>query len=161
MAMPRINGTPEERLTAKVKVLANGCWEFIGHVRADGYGHFGLHGRVRLAHIAAYIIFKGPVPAGLMVRHKCDFKPCCNPDHLELGTAKQNAEDRVERGQQRHGEGHGCAKLTEANVREIRKRRVSGETLMALGKEFHVRETTILALCTGKTWKHIPHENPD
>jgi hypothetical protein len=68
----------------------------------DGYGVFSYrrNGYVinRIAHRKIYEECYGSIPEGLVVRHKCDNPPCVNPNHLELGTTRQNNEDRVRRG---------------------------------------------------------------
>ena len=98
-------------------VTESGCWEWQGYIRKDGYGEcdprflgledFGAertNGQWRaLVHRVFYTIHVGPIPDGLIVRHKCDNPPCVNPDHLELGTRTDNAQDRVERGRTRLG----------------------------------------------------------
>lgn len=65
-----------------------------------GYGAVRCGGIFR-AHRLIYSIFKGPIPDGMMVLHSCDNPPCVNPEHLRVGTALDNARDRVERGRGR------------------------------------------------------------
>jgi hypothetical protein len=67
-----------------------GCWTWNrARIGKDGYGVC----RGKGAHRVSYVLFKGPIPRGQLVRHKCDNPPCVNPDHLELGTARENAID--------------------------------------------------------------------
>lgn len=89
------------RLLRKLEPDPNsGCWLWFGSVDDRGYGSInrgpGL-GTVR-THRASYEEFRGPIPYGLVVMHKCDIKVCCNPDHLEVGTQAQNVRDAVARG---------------------------------------------------------------
>lgn len=79
-----------------------GCLEFQGD-RRNGYGRLGTHSRAnrlahtRSAHRAMWILWHRSTPVGLEVRHKCD-NPCCvNIDHLEIGTARDNANDRIKK----------------------------------------------------------------
>lgn len=84
------------------------CWPYMGgRKKANGYGTFfakratpGKSGKSLAvnAHKFAYVVSKGQVPEGLIVRHKCDNPPCCNPDHLILGTYHDNNMDTLERG---------------------------------------------------------------
>ncbi len=72
-----------------------GCQEWAGRRTSEGYGELTLspYGSI-LAHRASWIIENGPIPDGLFVLHKCDNPPCVNPNHLFLGTNRQNIEDR-------------------------------------------------------------------
>jgi hypothetical protein len=64
--------------------------------------------------------FVGPIPPGLHVLHSCDYRRCVEITHLRLGTHADNMRDRAERGRTAKGERMAAAKLTEAQVREIR-----------------------------------------
>lgn len=74
------------------------CWEWKGSLVPSGYGSVRSKGRVVGAHRKAYEDAHGPIPGGLLVRHTCDNPPCCNPAHLIVGTAADNARDRTVRG---------------------------------------------------------------
>ena len=73
-----------------------GCQEWPGRVDKGGYGAFARYGQ-RGAHRVAYFIEHGSIPSGKLVLHRCDNPPCCNPQHLYLGEAKDNSRDRTER----------------------------------------------------------------
>ena len=75
-----------------------------------------------LCHRASYEIYKGPIPHGLFVMHVCDNPPCFNPNHLVVGTHKDNMKDMAAKGRKAvlKGEASGNAKLTEDEVKEIR-----------------------------------------
>lgn len=85
---------PGERFMAKVRKLAE-CWEWTARKTADGYGSFGLDGDVINAHRAAWILFRGPIPAGQQIDHMCHNRACVNPEHLNVVTHKQNMENRA------------------------------------------------------------------
>lgn len=87
----------EERFEANFE-KADGCWEWTGTRVEFGYGQIIRDGRRLRAHRVAYEIAYGPIPDGLVVRHKCDNPPCVRPDHLELGTRADNNQDRENRG---------------------------------------------------------------
>ncbi len=93
-----------DRLWAKVNFLPGmkACWEWAASKNPDGYGHFQVFRRGKWrslrAHRIAYEQSYGEIPAGLIVRHRCDNPRCVRPDHLELGTTKDNVRDLYERG---------------------------------------------------------------
>jgi len=75
----------------------NGCWLWIGGRAAHGYGSFHMRGRTMGAHRASYILHKGPIPTEgkSLVCHTCGIPPCVNPEHLFLGTAADNTQDKI------------------------------------------------------------------
>lgn len=75
----------------------SGCWNWNGST-SRGYGHKKLKGKGRLAHRLSYQLFNGEIPAGLQVMHKCDNRKCINPDHLTLGTNRDNQIDSMQKG---------------------------------------------------------------
>lgn len=78
--------------------IKTNCWEWQGYVNKQGYGTMSYHGTSgKLVHRVVYKAIIGDIPDNLIIRHKCDNKKCCNPDHLEIGTQKDNANDRQTR----------------------------------------------------------------
>jgi len=111
----------KDRLLARVVVTGGGCWEWQGFRDRGGYGRIarGGHAEGSLAtHRAAWEVTYGPIPDGMWVLHKCDNPPCCNPDHLFLGTAADNNADMRAKGRQVNpsGAAHGMTKYTAAQV---------------------------------------------
>lgn len=104
--MTRKSGTTENltaRLMAKVVKLPgeDGCWEWTGALNDGGYGVMSIGSRgagTDRTHRVSFRLFKGKIPRRLVVRHTCDNRKCFRPDHLVLGTHKQNSDDKWERG---------------------------------------------------------------
>ena len=138
------------------------CWLWTGGT-TGGYGSFsiGRH-RKQPAHRFSWALHYGPIPDGLWVLHQCDNPPCVRPDHLFLGTVKDNARDMAQKGRGTHyarswpkGEANPRARLTEDVVRIIRARALTGETQSSLGREFGVKWNTIWLIVHERTWRHI------
>ena len=140
------------------------CWLWNGTTQKNGYGQFydGANTRTKGknmegAHRVAYELFVGEIPDKLCVLHKCDVRNCVNPDHLFLGTHKDNTKDMIDKGRRFNirlaGANNPSAKLTEAQVREIREKRANGVKQKDICKEYGVHRSTILRITSGQTWK--------
>lgn len=94
----KIQVDPKIRLEKFININdKTGCWEWHGCTcKKWGYGKFTFR-KETLAHRSSYIIYKGEIPKGLLVCHKCDNPPCVNPDHLFLGTNKDNCDDKYKK----------------------------------------------------------------
>lgn len=138
----------------------SGCWIWIGARLPDGYGTFGSYRNVTRAGRAArvaWMLYRGEIPSGLEVRHKCDTPPCVNPGHLLLGTRVENERDKVDRGRRGPGEKSTCVKLTDAQVLDIRARYSAGNTsLSKLAREYRVSLDNIHRIIRRETWSHLP-----
>lgn len=131
------------------------CWRWRGATFPNGYGVFSRSGpgMSRYAHRAAYEFASGPIPKGLLVRHLCHNRLCCNPAHLAIGTPADNAADTVAANRQTQGESHPRARLTERQVVEIRERYAGDHPTMAdLAREYGVTRSTIHLITTGRNW---------
>jgi hypothetical protein len=104
-----VNKASYLRILERVLVDNNGCWIWQGTTDGRGYGRLsvGWDGKRAIkerTHRIMYMAVHGPIPDGMVVRHKCDVKRCCNPFHLELGTQQQNVQDYFARQHKRHGD---------------------------------------------------------
>jgi hypothetical protein len=75
-----------------------GCWRWLGGGRGLGYGAIKVGGRVIDAHRYSWLVFRGSIPNGKQVLHRCDNRSCVNPEHLEIGDAAKNRVDAITRG---------------------------------------------------------------
>lgn len=130
-------------------------WIWTGNVKDNGYGRLRGDGKYQPAHRVSYEIFNGPIPEGLIVRHKTDIPLDVNPRNLELGTVADNARDRVERQRQVRGERQFHAVLNPHIVRVMRAAHADGRTIASLAREYQVAETTVRNVVRHWTWKHI------
>lgn len=134
----------------------SGCIPFTGFVAPHGYGGFALtHRKTIGAHVASYCIFKGEVPRGQLVRHTCDNRSCVNPEHLVLGTQKQNMQDCIERQRIAKGTKQHLARMDEQRVLELRARHAAGETQRDLATSFDISQPTVSQIVRRVTWRHI------
>lgn len=93
-----IYGDTSKRLKSKVSVDENGCWIWQGSISPNGYGTTTHKNKRISSHRLSYLTFKGEIPKGLFVCHSCDIKACINPDHLFVGTGKDNMQDMLKKG---------------------------------------------------------------
>ena len=149
-----------EKLLSLVAVQDNGCWMFLGPWNSHGYGHLSYDGHIYRAHRASWELHNGPIPEGHCVLHRCDNRYCVNPEHLFLGTLKDNADDMRSKERDTYGENfgenNGQAKLTEAEVRQIKQLLLQSQhTQYEIGSMFGVTREAIKMIKLGKTWRHL------
>jgi hypothetical protein len=157
----------KDRFLSKVVITDDGCWNWTAALMpGTGYGVFFMNKKNVYAHRVAWQLFKGEIAGGLFVLHDCDNKKCVNPEHLHLGTHKDNMREGVVRGRfprgdahnrRLHpecvprGEAHWRARLSNADVAKIRQLYASGGwTCKTLGEEFGVTAEHIWGIITGK-----------
>jgi len=130
------------------------CWEWYGAVLKSGYGTMKVNGSTERAHRIGYWLRHGEIPDDLFVLHHCDNRRCVNPSHLYLGDHVDNRQDAVERDRTAQGEENGRVKLTEDDVREI-KRRGEDELQRDLADEFGISQSSVNDIINGHTWSHV------
>lgn len=135
------------------------CWLWKRYTDSDGYGRTKLFYNIFKktgAHQISWILSGNDIPTGLLIRHKCNNPKCCNPNHLDIGTAKDNALDCINSNRTMIGSKNPSSKLTEKQVREIKSQLSNGKKLGAkLAKQYGVSKVVICDIKHNKTWRHV------
>jgi hypothetical protein len=145
--------TMKERFWEKVDkngpvILSEPCWIWTGSLNEWGYGRFFTEGSTRVyAHRFSFELHHGALPKGLKALHHCDNSTCVNPHHLYAGTDQDNRRDALRRGRQP------TAKLTLAQVREIRALHKQGIAAKSLAILVKLHATTVRSVIRNKTWR--------
>lgn len=124
------------------------CWIWTGRIDGHGYGAVivGKHGKG--AHRLSWVLHRGPIPKGMCVLHKCDNPPCVNPDHLFIGTIRDNVHDMCRKG--RHV---GLRKITAKQAQWIRDQYATGlYTQREIGDSLGIHSTAVSKIIVGKRW---------
>lgn len=138
------------------------CWPWLGATNGAGYGIVRMLGAKFYAHRQAYTEARGPIAAGMVIRHSCDNPICCNPAHLDVGTMRDNTQDAVTRGKMHgrnctRGSAHHRSRLTEQQVSEMRRKydiNIRGDASKA-AREFNISHSTADRVLRGTSWSHI------
>lgn len=155
----RLNGGPwtytpsKDLLYQMVQVCAEtGCHLWTGKPNHNGYGRIGIGRKDYLVHRVSYELQVGPIPDGLYVCHKCDVRLCLNPEHLFVGTPKDNLHDMMRKGRACPSENKHNAKLNNQQVREIRSASQSSRTLAEI---YSVSPKLIRNIKSGRAWRSV------
>lgn len=150
----------KERFDEKISFEGD-CWVWTGY-KNRGYGYIHNGSRPHPAYRVAWELYRGTIPEGLVVRHRCPQrrKDCCNPDHLKIGTQKQNMEDAIEDGTILRGEERHLSKLTESDVEDIllgfpHLKGYNYQYMREKASQYGVSVNTIADIFYGRSWKHI------
>lgn len=181
MAISDFTPSDIDRFWSKVSIPEDSgkCWLWTACTSSYGYGILRINGRNHGAHRVSYELNVAPIPKGYDCCHHCDNPLCVNPSHLFAGTRKDNLNDmrakgravyqanpeKLARGDRNgarthpekilRGENNGKAKLTNDQVRDIRRRVNAGEKQNALAIEFGVLKSTINSIIKRRNWKNI------
>jgi len=143
------------------KVIIKGlddCWEWKNCKNQKGYGSFYFDKKLRYAHRVSYFLSHGQFDESLFVLHHCDNPSCVNPNHLFLGTIKENSDDMILKGRDIHPKGsdHPSSKLIENDILKIVELINENYNYADIANVFNVGSTTINNIAQGFTWKHVP-----
>lgn len=156
---------------SRINISSKNCWEWMYCKSPRGYGQVTLLGE-KGAHRVAYRVFIGEIPIGMYVCHTCDNTSCVNPEHLFLGTQKDNMLDASNKGHMKgskglqngkytkpektpRGEKHGRAKLSLKQVKYIKTLKLNEINISKTGRYYGVTGQTIRGIITRRIWKHI------
>ncbi len=175
----RVPPGPEARFWSHVDTSGGmfACWPWQASRNASGYGHFDHSGAHRFA---LQLALGRPLGEGMEACHTCDNPPCCNPAHLFEGTHQDNVDDRNVKGRtaqgdhvpperrargDRHparriagwgqGERNGRHRLTEDDVRTIRRRLAERVRWIDIAAEFGISKPAVSHIAAGRTWTHV------
>jgi DNA-binding MarR family transcriptional regulator len=152
-----IDEVTADRFWAKVNrrtTSTDGCWPWLAGVDKDGYGRFRLDGRPKLAHVVAWELTHGRVPAGRRVHRlsTCSNRACVRPEHLRLGDQASAIRARDKRGNGPAGERNAAAKLTAEVVAELRAAGAGDTPVRELAERFGLHTTTVSDILAGRLW---------
>ena len=139
----------------------NECWEWKGSTHRNGYGAFKLGGKSYKAHRYSWTLHYGEIPKGLCVCHHCDNRKCVNPNHLFLGTQKDNIADAEQKGRRTNvkifqkGSEHPNAKLNEKLVHQIKQLYKKKKRQCEIARIFNIDRRQIHSIISENTWNHV------
>jgi len=165
--MVNLKGRPRQDMNAFLdRIIINPttqCWEWQGAKDRDGYGFISYKSKIKLVHRISYM-YHNDVPEehikGKVVMHKCDNPSCANPDHLNLGTVKDNIHDCIKKGRRAStkGELNANAKITDYQAKKIRELSQLGLSKEELAKMFNISRRSIYNIVNNVTWTHVSSE---
>ena len=127
-------------------ITKQGCWQWSGAGKGNGYGAFSLNGKAIQAHRAAFILFNHFDPVGQDVCHVCDNRSCVNPDHLFVGSRSENMADAMRKGRLKRRKG---AHLKEVQIQEVRRLYLAGQRIANISRSTGISHATISNLIQG------------
>jgi hypothetical protein len=150
----------DAQFISKIGPDGDGCRLWVRSLNSEGYGQFWNGHRGVRAHRYSYELHHGvTVPTDLLVLHTCDNRACIKVDHLFVGTVADNKADEIAKRRHRFGSKAPRAKLTEAQIPEIRRLLARGDLRASqIGAMFGVKDDAIWRIACGRRWRHVPNE---
>lgn len=145
-----------ERFAAKVMIGAgDACWLWLGAKDKKGYGKVRFLDGMLFAHRVSYYLFVGIIPEGQSILHRCDTPACVRPDHLFLGTQRDNMVDKSAKGRVLRGSKHQNSRITEAQAASILLLAAKGSPQSLIAKLHGISQSQVSNIVRRKVWRHI------
>jgi hypothetical protein len=139
--------------------VTDGPWTLLDAAdNGRGYRSVNIDGKTRKVHQLVLEAFVGPRPPGMECRHLNDVKSDNRLENLAWGSHKKNGEDMARLGRSARGERHPKARLTEDDIRAIRRRRANGERVCVLARDFGINSAGICRIVSRFTWRHVAED---
>jgi len=135
--------------------VQDGCWNWTSNIQSKGYGTLTWQRKMTYAHRLSYEIHYGPIPSGAFVCHTCDNPSCVNPEHLFIGSPKDNSSDMVAKNRQCKGSAFPQSKLTTRDIKEMRRLRNNGYTYQRLADRYKISKSHARHCVNKRYWKHV------
>ncbi len=140
--------------------MTNDCIIFYGKKTKDGYGKVCINGKDILSHRAAFLLYKGIIPKNMCVCHSCDNPACINPEHLWLGTHKDNMLDKANKGRAPKNTEHWSNKLSISQVLDIREKFNRKElSTKEIADQYCITLQHVRSIGNRKKWRHLNAAN--
>lgn len=152
--MIKISECDKLRFWKKVEKVNGKCWNTHSFVEGNIPSSFRFRGKTYSSPRFSWIMHFGEIPVGMCICHTCDNRRCVNPDHLFLGTHKQNMEDKVKKGR-----AFGRFKtLSKKEATEIKTKIAQGVSTLKLAIDYNVSRWCIMDIKRGRTFGYIDVE---
>ena len=145
-------------------ILDTPCWMWTGAAIRTGYGRVFHNGRVVYTH-RVVLVLTGRLselpPSTSLVCHRCDNPPCVNPDHLYIGTSKQNTRDCIKKNRFRPS--GAPLNISQERARQILEEydSVAGDVFkIALARKYGVSRRMVAQIIKDRGWRH-EDDTPD
>ena len=149
----------KKKLLNHIEINEKGCWLWKMACSNRNYGVIRVNGKNLYSHRISWQVFNGNIPKGLCVLHKCDVRNCVNPNHLFLGTDKDNVDDMDRKGRRVNkpsfGQNHPNAKLTNEKVKKIKLLIEEGVSQREIAHRFSISQTAVCSINNKRTWENV------